>query len=77
MRKQAKSSTTKVRKICSQYSNEFLVTPAGHLRCNICDVLVKCDKKLFVASHGKAKHHQAGLQRKSGSQGRQSFLQPD
>ena len=45
MPKQAKSSTAKVRQICQEYPDEFLATPARDLRCNLCDVLVKCDKK--------------------------------
>ena len=47
MPKQAKSSTAKVRQICQDYPDEFSATPAGDLRCNLCDVLVKCYKKLF------------------------------
>ena len=31
----------------------------------------------FEKSHTKSKHYQAGLQRKSRSQGKQTFLQPD
>ena len=55
MPKQAKSSTAKVRQICQEYPDEFLATPARDLRCNLCDVLVKCDKKFFVESHRKSK----------------------
>ena len=55
MPKQAKSSTAKIRQICREYPNEFSATPAGELRCNLCDVLVKCDKKCFVESHRKSK----------------------
>ena len=36
MLKQAKSSTAKVRQICSQYSDEFLATPADNIQWNIC-----------------------------------------
>ena len=50
MPKQLKSSTAKVRQICSEYLDEFLATPVVDLRCNFCDVLVKCDKKFFVES---------------------------
>ena len=55
MPKQAKSSTPKVRQICQEYPDEFSATPARDLRCNLCDVLVKCDKKLFVESRRKSK----------------------
>ena len=55
MPKQAKSSTAKVRQICQEYPDEFSATPARDLRCNLCDVLVKCDKKFFVESHRKSK----------------------
>ena len=55
MPKQAKSSTAKVRQICQEYPDEFSATPARNLRCNLCDVLVKCDKKFFVESHRKSK----------------------
>ena len=51
----AKSSTAKVRQICQEYLDEFSTTPARDLRCNLCDVLVKCDKKFFVESHRKSK----------------------
>jgi len=46
MPKQAKSSTVKVRenKPLISYPNEFGATPSGDLRCNFCDVLIKCDK---------------------------------
>ena len=62
---------------CSQYSDEFLATPADNLQWNICDQLVKSDKKFFVESHRKSKHHQVGLQRKCRSVGKKTFLLPD
>ena len=77
MTKQAKSSTAKVRQICQEYPDEFSTTPANHLRCNLCDMLVKCDKKLFVKSHRKSKQHQRKLETKSKSQSKQTFLQLD
>ena len=77
MPKQAKSSTTKVRQNCHKYPNEFLATLAGELRCNLCDVLVKCDKKFFVESHRRSKQHQGKLETKSKSQSKQTFLQLD
>ena len=43
--KQAKSTTAKVREIRRQYPNEIGENPAGYLRCNFCDALVKCEKK--------------------------------
>ena len=46
MPEQARSTTAKVRKLCRQYLNEFGETPAGDLRCNFCDVLVKCVAQL-------------------------------
>ena len=33
--------------------DEFSATPAGDLQCNLCKVLVKCDKKVFVENHQK------------------------
>ena len=75
MHKQAKSSTAKVRQICQEYPDEFLATPARDLRCNLCDVLVKCDKKSFVESHRKIKQHQRKSETKSKSQSKQTFLQ--
>ena len=75
MPKQAKSSTVKVRQICQEYLDEFSATPACDLRCNLCDVLVKCDKKFFVESHRKSKQHQRKLETKSESQRKQTFLQ--
>ena len=75
MPKQAKSSTAKVRQICQEYPDEFSATPARDLRCNLCDVLVKCDKKFFVESHRKSKQHQRKLETKSKSQSKQTFLQ--
>ena len=77
MPKQAKSSTAKVRQICQEYPDGFLATPARDLRCNLCDVLVKCDKKFFVESHQKSKQHQRKLETKSKSQSKQTFLQLD
>ena len=77
MPKQAKSSTAKVRQICQEYPDEFSATPAGDLRYNLCDVLVKCDKKFFVESHRKSKQHQGKLETKSKSQSKQTFLQLD
>ena len=77
MPKQAKSSTAKVRQICHEYPDEFLATPARDLRCNLCDVLVKCDKKFFVESHRKSKQHQRKLETKSKSQSKQTCLQLD
>ena len=77
MRRQAKSFKAKVRQIFIQDFNEFLATPAGNLRCNIYKIVVKFGKKFFVENHGKSKHNQAGLQRKSRSQSKQTLLQPD
>ena len=77
MPKQAKSSIAKVRQTCQEYPDEFSATPAGDLRCNLCDVLVKCDKKFFVENHRKSKQHQGKLETKSKSQSKQTFLHFD
>ena len=77
MPKQAKSSTAKVRHICQEYPDEFSATPARDLRCNLCDVLVKCDKKFFVESHRKSKQQQRKLETKSKYQSKQTVLQLD
>ena len=77
MPKQAKSSTAKVRQICQEYPDEFLTTPARDLRCNLCDVLVECEKKFFVESHRKSKQHHRILETKSKFQSKQTFLQFD
>ena len=77
MPKQAKSSIAKVRQTCHEYPDEFSATPAGDLRCNLCDVLVKCDKTFFVESHRKSKQHQGKLETKSKSQRKQTFLHFD
>ena len=77
MPKQAKSSIAKVRQSCREYPHEFSATPAGDLRCNLCDVLVKCDKKFFVESHRKSKQHQGKLETKSKSQSKETFLHFD
>ena len=77
MTKQAKSSTAKVRQIFQEYPDGFSATPARDLRCNLCDVLVECDKKFFVESHRKSKQHQRKLETKSKSQSKQTFLQLD
>ena len=74
MPKQAKSSIAKVRQTCQEYPDEFSATPAGDLRCNLCDVLIKCDKKFFVESHRKSKQHQGKLETKGKSQSKQTFL---
>ena len=77
MPKQAKSSTAKVRQIFQEYPDEFSTTSACDLRCNLCDVLVKCDKKFFVESHRKRMQHQRKLETKVKSQSKQTFLQLD
>ena len=77
MPKQAKSSIAKVRQTCPEYPDEFSATPAGDLRCNFCDVLVKCNQKIFVESHRKSKQHQGKLETKSKSQSKQTFLHFD
>ena len=77
MPKQVKFSTAKVRQICQEYPDEFSTTPAGDFRCSLCDVLVKCDKKIFVESQSKSKQHQGKLETKSKSQSKQTFLQLD
>ena len=77
MPKQAKSSTAKVREICRQYPNESEATPAGDLRCKLCEVFVKCDKKFFVENHQKSKLHQGKSVTTSSSQGKQTYLQLD
>ena len=77
MPKQAKSSIAKVRHTCQEYPDEFSATPAGDLRCNLCDVLVKCDKTFFVESHRKNKQHQGKSETKSKSQSKRTFLHFD
>ena len=77
MPKHATSSTAKVRQICQEYPDEFSATPARDLRCNLCDVLVKCDKNVFVESNQKSKQHQRKLETKSKSQNKQTFLKLD
>ena len=77
MPKQAKSSTPKVTKICRQYPNEFGETPAGDLRCNFCDVIVKRDKKFFVENHRKSKLHQTKYVTTSSSQRKRTYIQLD
>ena len=64
MPKQAKSSTAKVRQICQEYPDEFSATPVRDLRCNLCDVLVKCDKKFFVESHQKVSNTKENWRRR-------------
>ena len=66
-----------MRQTCQEYPDEFSATPAGDLRCNLCDVLVKCDKKFFVESHRKSKQHQGKLETKSKAQNKQTFLHFD
>ena len=75
MPKQAQSSTAKVRQICQEYPDKFSATPVRDLRCNLCDVLIKCDKKFFVESHRKSTQHQRKSETKSKSQSKQTFLQ--
>ena len=77
MPKQAKSSTAKVRQICQEYPDEFSATPARDLRCNLCDVLVKCDKKSFVESHEKSKQHQKNWRRRANPKVSKPSLQLD
>ena len=77
MPKQAKSSVAKVGQTCQEYPDEFSASPADDLRCNLCNVLVKCDKKFFVESHRKSKQHQGKLEMKSKSQSKQTFLHFD
>ena len=60
MPKQAKS-TKKVGQICQEYPNEFAATPAGDMRCNLCEVSVKCDKKFFCGTPRKNKQRQGKL----------------
>ena len=56
---------TKVRQTCHEYPDEFSTTLAGDLRCDLCDVLVKCNKKFFVESHRKSKQHQGKFNQSS------------
>ena len=60
MPKQAKSSKAKVKQICQEYPDEFLSTLAGDLRCNLCNVLVKCEKKFFCEKPEKATPRKIG-----------------
>ena len=77
MPQQAKSFAAKVRQICQEYPDEFSATSARDLRCNLCDVLVRCGEKFFVESHRKSKQHQRKLETKSKFQSKQTFLQLD
>ena len=53
------------------------MTPAGDLRCKLCDMLVKYNKKFFAESHRKTKLHQRKLETKSKFQSKQTVLQLD
>ena len=68
---QPKSSTAKVRQIYSEHPDEFLATLVSDLHCNLCEVLIKCDKKFVVESYRKSKQHQGKFQ------GKQTFLRLD
>ena len=70
-------STAKVWQIYQEYPEEFSATSAGDLRCNLGDVLVKCDKKFVVEGHRKSKQYQGKLETKSKSQSKKIFLQLD
>ena len=59
------------------YPDEFSTNPAGDLRCNLCDVIVKCDKKFFEECRRKNKQHQGKLETKGKSQRKQTCLQFD
>ena len=54
MPKQAKSILSKVGKICREFNNEFSATPGGELRCNLCEVIVKCEKNISSKAIGRA-----------------------
>ena len=77
MPKQAKSSTAKVKQICHEYPDEFSATSARDLRCNLCDVLVKCDKKFFVESYQKSKQHKENWRPRANPKVSKPFLQLD
>ena len=77
MRAVIEKEIAKVRQTCQEFPDEFSATPAGDLRCNPCDVLVKCDKKFFVESYRKSKQHQRKLETKSRSQSKQTVLHFD
>ena len=74
MPKQAKSILSKLGKICRKFNNEFSATPGGELRCDLCEVIVKCEKKYFVESHRKSKRHQARLENQASSS-RQTYIE--
>ena len=54
-----------------------MATPVGNLRCNLCNVLVKLDKKFFLESHRKSKQHKGKLETNNKSQSKQTFLRLD
>ena len=62
---QAKSSTAKVRQICQEYPNEFLATLAGNLQCNLCNELVKCDKKFLWKATEKISNNKQNWRRRA------------
>ena len=41
------SAGAKAREICTQYADEFMITPRGNLYGSVCSVLVKYEKKIF------------------------------
>ena len=68
----------KLDKFLREYPDEFSTTPASDLLCNFCNVLVKCDKKVFfVETHQKSKQQQGKWETKSKSQSEQTFFQLD
>ena len=73
----AKTFTAKVKQISQEYPDQFLATAAGDLRCNLCDVLVKYDKKFFVESHRKVNNTKEKWRQKANPKVSKPFLQLD
>ena len=74
MPKEAKLAAAKVREICTQFANEFAITPRGDLYFSLCGFLVKSEKRFYFESHRKWQHHERDLKRKNTKQAKQVFI---
>ena len=62
MPKVKSSLGSKINAIVTEFPAEFTKTPIPQLFCNICNCVVKCDKRFHIDCHRKSRKHQKGVQ---------------
>ena len=77
MGKTADSQAVKAKRYVNQFPKEYTCNPRSELFCQLCAIIVKCDKRFhFEQRHQTAKHQRKVAPEQPQASNSQSFLLP-